>query len=140
MHRAARASLLSVVATALMITLNHVYSIGPKAFALGAVLVMVPTALLLWYRATKSSVAFGGYLLMSLWIVVGFGLLKGLWGTTLPLFLGAGLSALSTSYAPPSVGSLPFELGGVLTFVGSLFVLYYGAQLIRARRQDARSE
>ena len=140
MHRTARASLLSVVATALMITLNHVYSIGPRAFALGAVLVIVPTALLLWYRATKSRVAFAGYLLMNLWIVVGFGFLKGLWGTTLPLFLGAGLSARSTSYAPPSVGSLPFELGGVLTFVGSVFVLYYGVQLIRARRHDARSE
>ena len=88
MHRYARLSLLSVLLTAVMITVNHLYSLGPKALGLGAVLLLVPAVLLRWFRDTKSPVAFVGYLVMNLWIVVGFGLLKGFWGITLPLFLG----------------------------------------------------
>ena len=75
MHEAARRSLITVMITAVMITANHIYSLGPRAFALGAVLLVGPTALLWWFRNTKSRIAFAGYLLMNLWIVVGFGLM-----------------------------------------------------------------
>ena len=87
MHRYASRSLLTVLVTAVLITVNHLYPLGTRALALGAVLVVVPTALLWWFRNTRSRVAFAGYLLMNLWIVVGFGLIKGLWKSTLPVFL-----------------------------------------------------
>src|SRR5881396_3872020 len=129
MHRYASRSLLTVLVTAVLITVNHLYPLGTRALALGAVLVVVPTALLWWFRNTRSRVAFAGYLLMNLWIVVGFGLIKGLWKSTLPVFLGSLLASVTTSFPRPTLGSVPFELSGLLTFIGSLFVLYYAYRL-----------
>jgi hypothetical protein len=60
MHTAARRSLLSVIATAIVIAFNHRYVLGPRALVLGAVLLVVPAALLLWYRRTASRAAFVG--------------------------------------------------------------------------------
>ncbi len=134
MHEAARRSLMSVMLTAVIITINHLYVLGPKAFGLGAVLLAGPAALLWWFRNTKSPVAFAGYLLMNLWIVVGFGLIKGLSGITLPLYIGAGLARFSTAYPRPTFGPYGFEASGILMFIGSLFVAYYGYRLIAAKR------
>src|SRR5216117_512581 len=139
MHTYARRSLLSVTVTAALITVNHLYPLGTRALGLGAVLVLVPTALLWWLRTTRSRVAFAGYLLMTLWIVIGFGLIKGLWKSTLPVFLGTLLASLSTSFPRPTLGPVPFELSGILTFIGSLFVLYFAYQLIQAKRDASRS-
>src|SRR5438034_6372646 len=139
MHTAARRSLLSIVVTAAFLTISHVYTLGAAALALGAVLVLVPTTLLLWYRKTKSPVAFGGYLLMNVWIVAGFGIAKGFWGGLLRLFIGTGLASVSTSYPKPSIGSYAFEASGLLMFVGRLFVAYTACRLIDARRGIARS-
>jgi ABC-type branched-subunit amino acid transport system substrate-binding protein len=138
LHRNARRSLTSVLLTALTVTLNHTYTLGPPAFALGAVLLLLPTALLWWFRTTASRVAFAGYLLVSLWIVVGFGLINGLWGVALPLFLGSLLASLSASYPKPTIGAFGFEASGLLSFVGSLGVLYFAAEPVRARRALAR--
>src|SRR6266480_4300501 len=137
MHMYARRSLLSVIVTAVLITVNHLYPLGTRALALGAVLVVVPTALLWWFRTTRSRVAFVGYGLMNLWIVVGFGLIKGLWNSTLPVFLGTLLASVSTSFPRPTLGPVPFELSGILTFIGSLFVLYYSYRLVRANHDGA---
>jgi ABC-type branched-subunit amino acid transport system substrate-binding protein len=118
--------------TAILIVVNHLYPLGTKTLALGAVLVVMPTALLWWFRNTRSRVAFAGYLLMNLWIVVGFGLIKGLWESVLPVFLGTLLSAVSASFPRPTLGPVPLELSGILTFIGSLFVLFYAYRLVRA--------
>src|SRR5881397_4134821 len=122
MQEAARRSLISVTLTAVMITANHLYVLGPKALGLGAVLLVGPVALLWWFRNTRSSVAFAGYLLMNLWIVVGFGLLKGFWADTLPVFIGSLLASLSTSFARPTLAPVWVELSGIAMFIGSLFV------------------
>jgi ABC-type branched-subunit amino acid transport system substrate-binding protein len=98
------------------------------------VLTAVPAGLLLWFRKTKSNVALGGYLLMNLWIVVGFGFYKGLWKGVLRLFIGSALAAVSTSFPRPAVGTFAFEASGILMFVAGLFVAYYAVQLARAVR------
>lgn len=134
MHQAARRSLISVMLTAVTITTNHFYVLGPKAFGLGAVLLVGPAALLWWFRNTRSPVAFVGYLLMNLWMVVGFGLIKGLWGITLPLYLGTGLASASIAYPKPTLGPYGFEASGILMFIGSLFVAHYAYQLVEAKR------
>lgn len=134
MHTAARRSLLSVMASAALITVNHLYVLGPRALVLGAVLLVGPTVLLLWYRHTASRVAFAGYLAMSGWIVVGFGFLKGLWGITLPLFLGSLLGSVSTTFPRPTLGPYGFEASGILMFIGSLFVASSAIKLVQARR------
>jgi len=137
MHEAARRSLITVIITAVMITANHIYSLGPRAFALGALLLVGPPALLWWFRNTKSRIAFAGYLLMNLWIIVGFGLMKGLWGITLPLYLGTGLASLSSAYPKPTLGPYGFEASGILMFIGSLFVAFYTYRLVEAKRGAA---
>jgi ABC-type branched-subunit amino acid transport system substrate-binding protein len=133
MHTFARRSLLSVMTSAALITVNHLYVLGARALLLGAVLLIVPATLLWWYRQTKSVVPFVGYLLMSAWIVVGFGFVKGLWGITLPLFLGTLLASQSTSYPMPTLGAYGFEASGILMFVASVFVAYYAYELLAAR-------
>jgi ABC-type branched-subunit amino acid transport system substrate-binding protein len=126
----AQASLVSVVLTAIAITVNHAYTLGVGAFLLGATLVVVPAVLLMWFRRTGSKAAFIGYLLMNLWLVVGFGLVEGLWDSTLRVFLGTLLASLSTSFPKPVIGSFGFEMSGIVTFIGSLFVLYYALKLV----------
>ena len=133
MHSLMRRSLLSVLLTAAIITVNHLYPLGPRALLLGAVLTVVTAALWCRLRATYSRAAALGYLLMNLWIVVGFGLMKGLWRITLPLFLGTLLASLSTAFPAPTVGPYGYEASGILMFVGSLFVGYYAVRLLQAR-------
>src|SRR4029453_15794855 len=97
----AQASLVSVVLTAIAITVNHVYTLGVGAFLLGATLVVVPAVLLMWLRRTGSKAAFIGYLLMNLWLVVGFGLVEGLWDSTPAGFFGTLFSVLSALLSKP---------------------------------------
>src|SRR5947207_10861218 len=137
LHRAARRSLLSIGVTAALITINHLPVLGPKAFGLGAVLIVAPALLLWWFKRTRSTVALGGYLAMNLWVVIGFGLLKGLWKSTLPVFVGTLLSALATSYPRPTLAPVGVEVSGVAMFIGSAFVPAFGYQLIRGRGATA---
>ena len=129
-----RASLLSVMLTAIGITVNHVYTLGTGALLLGAALLTLAVGLFTWFRRTGSALALAGYALMNAWIVVGFGAIKGLWDVTLPVFAGTLLSSVSTAYPKPVFGTFGFEISGVLMFLGSLFVLYYGLQLVPTRR------
>src|SRR2546422_9926731 len=128
------ASLVSMMLTAVAITANHLYTLGHSALILGTVLLVVPAALLTWFRHAGSTRALFGYALMDVWVVVGFGVIKGLWDITLPIFAGTLLSSKSTAYPKPVFSALGFEISGVLMFLGSVFVLYYGLQLVPTRR------
>jgi ABC-type branched-subunit amino acid transport system substrate-binding protein len=136
MRRAGWQSVAAVALTAVVITFNHVFTLGSGAFVLGAILLGVPPALWIWFRRTGNLWALAAYGAMNAWIVVGFGVIKGLWDITLPIFAGTFLSSVSTAYAKPVFGAFGFEISGVAMFLGSLFVLYYGLQLIphRGRR------
>jgi ABC-type branched-subunit amino acid transport system substrate-binding protein len=128
----ARPSIISVAFTTAMITVNHLYTLGGRAFILGAALLVLSTALLAWFTRTRSRIALAGYLLLNLWIVIGFGLFKGFWEGALRLFVGTLLASLSTSFPKPMVGALGLEMSGLLMFIGGLFVLYHGYKLLRA--------
>jgi len=123
-------SLASVSLTAVAITVNHLYTLGAGALILGAVLLVVPAGLWQWFRTTASTGAFIGYMLMNVWIVVGFGWIKGLWDSTLKVFLGTLLASISTTFPKPAIGPFGFEISGILVFIGSLFVLYYALKLL----------
>jgi len=139
-HHTARRSLASIVVTAAAITVNHLYSLGPRALLLGGVLVLLPTALLLWFRRTGNRVPLVGYAAVGAWIVVGFGLYKGLWLGVLRLFVGSGLAVVSTSFPKPTIGPYPFEASGILMFVGALFVAHFGFDFVRAALATTDSE
>jgi ABC-type branched-subunit amino acid transport system substrate-binding protein len=138
--RAGRRSVVAVALTAVIITINHIFTLGGGALLLGAILLGVPPALWIWFRRTGNRWALGSYGVMNAWIVVGFGFLKGLWDIALPIFGGTLLSSVSTAYPKPVFGAFGYEISGVAMFLGSLFVLYYGLQLIpRGRRRVALS-
>ncbi|PYR51708.1 MAG: hypothetical protein DMF95_07965, partial [Acidobacteria bacterium] len=126
-------SVVAVALTAVAITFNHVFTLGSGAFVLGATLLAVPPALWIWFRRTGNRRALAAYGVMNAWIVVGFGVITGLWDITLPIFAGTFLSSVSTAYPKPVFGAFGFEISGVAMFLGSLFVLYYGLQLIPSR-------
>src|SRR5437762_9583488 len=66
--------------------------------------------------------------------------MKGFWEGVLRLFLGTSLAAYSTAYPKPTIGTAGFELSGLLTFIGSVFVLYYTYKLLRTMYgSDARA-
>ena len=134
-RRAEQASLISVLLTAVAITVNHLFTLGAGALLLGAVLLLLPSALWLSLTRTGNQAFRAGYLLMSAWLVVGFGLLKGFREIVLTVFVGTFLSSISPAYPRPVFGPFWFEMSGIVMFIGSLFVLYYGVQMIPASRR-----
>src|SRR5438067_222110 len=132
-RRVNRASLFCVMLTAIVITANHFYTLGPAALVLGAALAVVPAALFVWYDKTGSMPALIGYLLMNGWMVIGFGM-KGLWTAVLPVFAGTLLSSVSTAFPKPAIGAYGFEMTGIGMFLGSLFVAYYAIEMMPGRR------
>jgi ABC-type branched-subunit amino acid transport system substrate-binding protein len=134
-----RLSLISMMVTVIAITVNHLYSLGASAFVLGAALLLIPAALLGRFTSTGSRLALIGYVAMNLWMIVGFGLVKGLWESTLRVFLSTFLSSISTSFPKPTFGPPAMEMSGIAIFIGSLFVLYYLHKLLTATFEVAPS-
>jgi branched-chain amino acid transport system substrate-binding protein len=67
---------------------------------------------------------------MNAWIVIGFGLLKGLWGSALPVLAGTFLSSVSSAYPKPTFGAFAFEMSGIVMFIGGAFVFYYATRVL----------
>ncbi|HYY52165.1 MAG TPA: ABC transporter substrate-binding protein [Myxococcales bacterium] len=131
--RDARLSLATVLATSLLTTVHHYYRMGFFALLLGAAVVGIPLVTLLWFRRTRHPLALLGYALSSGWVIIGFGIIDGLWKSTLKIFLGNFLLADYAQYfswAP--IGSFPFEATGILASVTSLFAAYYTVRFLRA--------
>src|SRR3989442_10298642 len=87
-HRIARLSLLTVLSTSAATTFHHYYRMGFFTLLLGLVTIGLPLATLLWFRRTRSGAALLAYALVSVWIIVGFGLIDGMWKSTFKIFLG----------------------------------------------------
>ena len=134
--RATAGYLMSLAATAVLIAINHLPSLGPRAVVLGLVVFLAPAGLWAWLERTGSRAALAGFVLANAWIVVGFGLVKGLWRTALRLFLGTLLSTLSTSFPRPATGPYLFEATGLLIFVGTLLVLVHALQMLPRGLQE----
>ncbi len=131
------ASPISVMLTAIAITANHVYPLGGTALVLGTVLLAAPAVLFALARRTGNPHALAGYVLLNIWIVLGFGAIKGLWAITLPVFAGTFLASSFSAYPKPVFGPYWFEISGVAMFIGSVFVLYFGLQMLAIRRYRA---
>ncbi|MGZ5581890.1 MAG: ABC transporter substrate-binding protein, partial [Usitatibacter sp.] len=93
----------------------------------------LPLGTLLWFRRTRRPLALIGYALSSGWVIIGFGLIDGLWKSTLKLFLGNFLLANYAQYfswAP--VGSFPFEASGILASISGILSAYYTVRFLQA--------
>src|SRR5215470_9415040 len=131
-HRFARLSLLSIIITAIFITVHHVYKLGPSAIILGSTIVGAGVLLLRWFRKTKGLAPLILYGLLNVWIIVGFGLMEGFWDSTIRVFFSNFLFSDSRLFIRSPLKAYPFEVSGVLTFIASLYVLYYGSKFFIA--------
>jgi len=139
-NRYGRQTLVASALTAVAIGLNHWHALGTGAVVLAVTIATAGGLLWLWFERTQSRIAFGGFIAVIAWVVVGFGITKGLWGTTLRLLGGTLLSSLSSGYPRPLVGTMGFEMGGVLMFIGSAFVAYYAFKLLQSRHESSASD
>jgi branched-chain amino acid transport system substrate-binding protein len=131
-HKFARLSLLSIIITTVFIIIHHLYKLGPSAFILGFVLAGSGVMLLRWFKNTKGITPLILYGLLNVWIIVGFGLSDGLWDSTIKVFFSNFLFPDSRLFIRSPLRSYLFEVSGVLTFVGSMYVLYYGYKFLSA--------
>lgn len=131
-HRFARLSLMSIIITAVFITIHHLYKLGPSAIGLGSVIVGAAIMLLVWFKKTKGITPLIFYCLLNAWIIIGFGLMDGFWDSTIKVFFATFLFPDSRLFIRSPLKAYPFEVSGVLTFVASLYVMYYGYKFISA--------
>lgn len=135
-------SLISTVSTGILTSVHHVYEIGFGAILLALVVVVLPMLSMRWFKQTGSRAALWAYRLLAAWLVIGFGLVDGLWNHTIKP-LGFQLHALfslhgggTNSVERASEWNFIHEGTGVLTFVASMFAAYYGYKFIRTSRQS----
>jgi ABC-type branched-subunit amino acid transport system substrate-binding protein len=138
-HPYQRRWLASVIATAVAIAINHWFVLGRSAFALAAALILLALGVSAWLRTSQRPVAIAAFSLLNAWIVIGFGLMKGFWATTLKVFVATALAQISTAFPKPAVGPTTQELSGVLMFLGSLFVAHYAFEIIATTRDTVRT-
>ena len=131
-HKFARLSLASIIITAVFITIHHLYKLGPPALILGSVIVASGVMLLRWFRSTKGIIPLILYVLLNVWLIVGFGLMDGFWDSTIKVFFANFLFPGSRLFIRLPLGPYLFELSGVLTFLGSMYILYYGYKFFSA--------
>ena len=132
-NKYATPSLVAITLTAVITSVHHIYKLGFGALILGLIIIPLPYVLLRWYKQTRNGAAFWAYGLLNAWIIVGFGLVDGLWDHTLKIFLGNFLLRSFAHYFSQSpIGSFPFEATGILASVAGMFAAYYGYKFLRA--------
>lgn len=140
--RSAR-SLYSVSVTALMASVTHAYDFGPVALLAGVATVTVLYLLRARFLQTAGWAPFAGYGLLSLWIIVGFGLVGGFWNHTVKVALVTVYRGMPAGheglFMSPEVGTVVLEGSGVLTFIACLFAAYFGYRFVRAALGPAPS-
>lgn len=120
-------------------TISHVPEYGQGAVAAGIVLLVFLVALNVAYRSTKSGWLLTPYLLLNLFLVVGFGLVNGFWNHAFKAFLvtlhnGYLPPMLARLFSDPKIGTPFMETVGVLTFVASAMAAYFGFKLVKERK------
>lgn len=139
-HTYARLSLISTLIISFLTTVHHYYRLGFSTLILSSILIGLPIALLLWFRKYKTPLPLIGYGLVSGWISISFGLIDGMWDSTLKLFLGNFLLVENGQYFSWNpVGDFLFEATGVLASVVSIFALYYLYRFFRSGLADLKA-
>lgn len=142
---AASRLLWSIAATVVLASITHAYEFGAPAFAVGAIVIALLSALSGRYRRTGTRPALVIYGLLNLWIIGAFGLVGGLWNHAFKVVVsaahgGALPPALEPFFMSPDLGSATYEAIGILTFGASLCAAYFGYRFARMVRLVARAD
>lgn len=148
-HRYAILSVISLTLTAMLITLQGVYQFGLHLFIPGTAVMLLPYTLLFFWKRTHNQRFLWLYALLNALIIIplGFGdgflhhiplLSKALaYNILLPLHGGNPKVVEQVFHLlPPAPMDTFNEITGALTFIISLFALYYGYQFIQGVRKN----
>jgi hypothetical protein len=139
----ARASWISLTATAAVVGVHHVYREGWLWFPPLAVLAILPYLLVRRFRATGGSASLWAYGVVGALTIGGFGFVDGFLDHVTNAFVGlytaaSGQEAERVERAfrvlptTPLVGDFFYEATGVLEFVGAAVAAYYAYRFLRA--------
>jgi len=142
MLRDSTRSLWAASLTAAFAAVTHAYIFGPPALAVGVGGVAVLVALGLRHRRTGRPVWLWMYLLLNLWLVLGFGLVGGFWNHVVkvvvllhhPQGMPPELGGLFIDHVMGTAGN---EVAGSLTFLSSIAAAYYARRLLLGTRAGA---
>ncbi len=145
----ARSSLVSITLTAIITTLHHAHGVGAYLLIPGAVMILLPSLLMPWFKRTGNKVVLWAYGLMNAFIILGLGFGDGFldhtvrfskalaYNVLLPLHGGDPKTVEKVfSLLPPAPVDVFLESTGVLTFIVSLFALYFGYKFIQGTRKN----
>src|SRR5262245_42969048 len=139
-------SLISITLTSIITAIHHIYRLGLDLLLPAAIIVLLPYVLMRWFKQTGNKAALWAYGLLTSLIVVWFGIIDG--------FLDHVMKALglqNTTFLPggeaevvktvfslwsPEAGYVFYEGTGILTFIASVFAVYYGYRFIQAQRSS----
>jgi hypothetical protein len=140
----ANISLVSITLTGIITTLHHVYKLGFHLLVPGAAIILLPYLLMLWFKRTGNKGTLWAYGLLNAFVILGLGFGDGLlkhtvlfsktlaYNILLPLHGGDPKVVEQVfSLLPPASVDAFYESTGVLTFIASLFALYYGYKFIQ---------
>lgn len=132
-------SLISTTLAVLLGSISHAYYFGHIAFTVGIVFILILSILFFAYKRYANKFILFFYLLLNVFVVVGFGIIDGFWnhaikvgltylhgGQLPPLFIGL--------FQNPEIGTFFQESVGVLTFLASMFSVYYGLKLVQKKQ------
>ena len=140
---AARASWISLTATAAVVGVHHVYREGWPWLPPSVVLAILPYLLVRRFRATGGAASLWAYGGVGALTIGGFGVVDGLLDHVTNAFVGlytavSGQEAERVERAfrvlptTPLVGDLFYEATGVLEFVTAAVAAYYAYRFLRA--------
>lgn len=135
-------SLMSIIATAVFTSIHHFYEIRFLAVVLVLLFIGSPILLMQQFINSRKRLFLWIYGILSIWLVIGLGLVDGLFNHTMKLLSfqvhtllalhGGGTKAVEKAFE----GNLIYQGTGVLTFVASMFAAYYGYKFVRTSMQS----
>jgi len=135
-------SLISLEALSLLTSIHHIDELGISFLIPALLAIGLPAAFMWWFVKTRSRAARWIYIIFAALMILGFGVVDGLWDHTIKMIVfflrGANLANMAGLPFPP-VGSAFHEITGVLAFVATVFAAYYGYQFM-ANTRNLRSE
>ncbi|MFH1908221.1 MAG: hypothetical protein ABIL11_12705 [Chloroflexota bacterium] len=150
-NKYAALSLVSITLTGVIATIHHVYKLGFSLLIPGAAIILLPYLLMLWFKRAGNKVALWAYGLLNAFVIVGLGFVDGFLNHTvlfsktlaynilLPLHGGDPKAVEKVfSLLPPAPVDAFYESTGVLTFIVSLFALYYGYKFIQGMLKNEK--
>ena len=143
-HKYGNLSLISITLMGIIATLHYVYKLGYSLLIPGAVTLLLPYLLMLWFKRSANKATLWAYGLLNAFVILGLGFVDGFLDHTvlfskalaynilLPLHGGDPKTVEKVfSLLPPAPVDVFLESTGVLTFIASLFALYFGYKFIQ---------